>query len=174
MEPPRSGTGRQSGLVASIRVPPSGAGSIRTPSGPGSIVAGCFPATGTSSSRPAACWISTKVFGKPLRPDEFVVSADEKTSIQARQRCHPSLPPRAHSPLKIEHEYRRLGSWAYLAAWDVHRAKVYGRCESRSTIGPLGQTSPSSLPQRPSGLLDCRQRGGPASIQRRALSPTYA
>jgi len=36
--------------------------------------------------------------------------------------------------LKIEHEYRRLGSWAYLAAWDVHQAKIYGRCESRCTI----------------------------------------
>ena len=60
--------------------------------------------------------------GQPLRPDEFVLCTDEKTSIQARQRCHPALPPRAHSPLKIEHEYRRLGSWAYLAAWDVHQA----------------------------------------------------
>ena len=60
--------------------------------------------------------------------------ADEKTSIQARQRHHSTLPPQAHSPMKIEHEYRRLGSWAYLAAWDVHQAKVYGRCESRSTI----------------------------------------
>jgi hypothetical protein len=30
--------------------------------------------------------------GKALGQDECVVSADEKTSIQARCRCHPSLP----------------------------------------------------------------------------------
>jgi hypothetical protein len=30
---------------------------------------------------------------KPLRDDEFVISADEKTSIQARRPCHATLPP---------------------------------------------------------------------------------
>ncbi len=29
----------------------------------------------------------------PLGDDEYVISADEKTSIQARCRCHPTLPP---------------------------------------------------------------------------------
>jgi len=32
--------------------------------------------------------------GQPLGADEFVISADEKTSIQARRRRHPTLPPR--------------------------------------------------------------------------------
>jgi hypothetical protein len=27
----------------------------------------------------------------------------------------------------VEHEGQRLGAWAYLAAWDVRRARVYGR-----------------------------------------------
>jgi len=31
--------------------------------------------------------------GEPLGENEFVVCADEKTSIQARCRCHPTLPP---------------------------------------------------------------------------------
>jgi hypothetical protein len=31
---------------------------------------------------------------QPLREDEFVLSADEKTSIQARARLHASQPPR--------------------------------------------------------------------------------
>lgn len=31
--------------------------------------------------------------GVPLGADEYVISADEKTSIQARCRCHPTLPP---------------------------------------------------------------------------------
>jgi hypothetical protein len=31
--------------------------------------------------------------GRELEDDEFVVSTDEKTSIQVRCRCHPSLAP---------------------------------------------------------------------------------
>ncbi|MGW0884632.1 helix-turn-helix domain-containing protein [Streptomyces sp. NPDC002671] len=31
--------------------------------------------------------------GHPLGAEEYVISADEKTSIQARCRCHPALPP---------------------------------------------------------------------------------
>src|SRR5437868_15089398 len=27
--------------------------------------------------------------------------------------------------------------WTYLAAWDVHRAKVFGRCEVKSGITPV-------------------------------------
>jgi hypothetical protein len=30
----------------------------------------------------------------PLKDDEFVLSADEKTGIQARRRIHPTLPPK--------------------------------------------------------------------------------
>ena len=53
---------------------------------------------------------------QPLRQDEFVLSADEKTSIQARARIHPTQPPRSHQAMKVEHEYERRGAWAYLAA----------------------------------------------------------
>ncbi|WP_437064505.1 helix-turn-helix domain-containing protein [Streptomyces sp. enrichment culture] len=31
--------------------------------------------------------------GEPLGPDEYVISSDEKTSVQARCRCHPTLAP---------------------------------------------------------------------------------
>jgi hypothetical protein len=72
--------------------------------------------------------------GRRLGADEFVISADEKTSIQARARKHPSLPPMAGAPMRIEHEYKRMGAWAYLAALDVHRARVFGRCDQSSTI----------------------------------------
>ena len=53
----------------------------------------------------------------------FVLSADEKPSIQARRRQHSSLPPAPALPARIEHEYERKGAWVYLAAWDVRRAK---------------------------------------------------
>jgi len=74
---------------------------------------------------------------QPLREDEFVLSADEKTSIQARVRIHASEPPRSGQAMKVEHEYERRGAWAYLAAWDVHRAKIFGRCEAQSGIAPF-------------------------------------
>ena len=73
--------------------------------------------------------------GKRLRGDEFVLSTDEKTSIQARIRQHPTLPPCPHRAARVEHEYARAGAWAYLAALDVHRAKVFGRCEQSTGIG---------------------------------------
>src|SRR5438045_6926244 len=44
---------------------------------------------------------------QPLREDEFVLSADEKTSIQARARIHASEPPRPHHAMKVDHEYER-------------------------------------------------------------------
>jgi DDE superfamily endonuclease len=75
--------------------------------------------------------------GHPLTADEFVISADEKTSIQARRRCHATQPPRAGAVMKVEHEYERAGAWAYLAALDVHHAHLFGRCEPTTGIDPF-------------------------------------
>ena len=75
--------------------------------------------------------------GCSLQEDEFVLSTDEKTSIQARCRVHDTVPPKPGLPMKVEHEYQRKGAWAYLAAWDVHRAKLFGRCEAKSGIAPF-------------------------------------
>ena len=75
--------------------------------------------------------------GRRLTARDFVISADEKTSIQARRRIHPTRPPRPGQPMRVEHEYERKGAWAYLAAWDVRRAKVFGRCEPTTGIAPF-------------------------------------
>jgi len=75
--------------------------------------------------------------GRALRDDACVLSADEKTSIQARVRCHGTRPPQPGQPMKVEHEYARGGVLAYLAALDVHRAKLFGRCESKTGIAPF-------------------------------------
>ena len=48
--------------------------------------------------------------GKPLGQNDFVICADEKTSIQARCRCHPSLPPGRARTMRVEHDYRRGGA----------------------------------------------------------------
>ena len=77
--------------------------------------------------------------GHPLKSDEFVISADEKTSIQARIRCHRTIAATARHPMLVEHEYERGGALQYLAAWDVHRAKLFGRCEPKTGIKPFGR-----------------------------------
>jgi hypothetical protein len=76
---------------------------------------------------------------KPLGVGEFVICADEKTSVQARCRCHPTLPPGRARLMRVEHEYERGGALAYLAAYDVHRAQVMGRCEPTTGIVPFGR-----------------------------------
>jgi len=77
--------------------------------------------------------------GEPLGPEEYVISADEKTSIQARHRCQPTLPSAEQRLMRVEHEYERKGALAYLAAWDVQRAKLFGRCEPKNGIEPFGR-----------------------------------
>ena len=74
---------------------------------------------------------------KPLRGNDYVISADEKTSIQARCRCHPTLPPGKSRTMRVNHDYHRGGALAYLAAYDVHRATVFGRCEQTTGIEPF-------------------------------------
>jgi transposase len=75
--------------------------------------------------------------GNPLGPDEYVISSDEKTSIQARCRCHPTLPPGKARRMRVNHDYDRGGALAYLAAYDVHQAKVFGRCAPSTGIEPF-------------------------------------
>ena len=73
----------------------------------------------------------------PLRTTEYMISADKKTSIQARIRKHATTPPAPSQPARVEAEYFRGGSLANLGAWDVHRAKVFGRCEETTGIEPF-------------------------------------
>ncbi len=72
--------------------------------------------------------------GQPLAATDCVLSTDEKTSIQARHRIHATVPPAPGTAMRVEHEYERMGAWAYLAAWDVRWAKIYGRCERKTGI----------------------------------------
>lgn len=87
--------------------------------------------------------------GGPLGPDEFVISADEKTSIQARCRCHPTLAPGQARAMRVNHEYDRGGAVAYLCAYDVHRAKVFGRCEATTGIVPFMALVDQVMTQEP-------------------------
>jgi hypothetical protein len=77
--------------------------------------------------------------GRRLAKRDYVISSDEKTSIQARCRCHPTLPPGKARMMRVEHEYDRGGALAYLAAYDVHRAHLFGRTEPTTGIEPFGR-----------------------------------
>jgi hypothetical protein len=87
--------------------------------------------------------------GQRLGLGEYVLSADEKTSIQARRRCCPTVPARPGRPLLVEHEYERGGAFAYLAAWDVHRAQLFGRLEPTTGIEPFGRLVAQVMGQEP-------------------------
>lgn len=87
--------------------------------------------------------------GTELRDDEFVLCADEKTSIQARARRHPTRAPQTGLPIKVEHEYKRCGAWAYIAVLDVHQAKLFGRCERKSGIAPFDRLVDQVMSQSP-------------------------
>ena len=87
--------------------------------------------------------------GKPLGAKDHIISADEKTSIHARIRCHPSLPPAPGRARRVEHEYQRGGALQYLAAWDVRRGVVMGRCEPATGIKPFGRLVDQVMEREP-------------------------
>jgi hypothetical protein len=77
--------------------------------------------------------------GERLDPLDRIISSDEKTSIQARVRCHATVPPGPGRRRRVEHEYERGGALQYLAAWDVQEGRVMGRCEPKTGIEPFGR-----------------------------------
>jgi len=77
--------------------------------------------------------------GELLHPGDFVICADEKTQIQARRRDSPTVAPAPGRPQRVEHDYDRGGALCYLAAWDVHRGELTGRCEQHTGIVPFGR-----------------------------------
>jgi len=87
--------------------------------------------------------------GRRLRPDEYVISADEKSQLQALQRRHNDLPPGPGRTRRVEFEYRRGGTLAYLAALDVHHATVMGRCAPTTGIVPFSELVKQVMTQEP-------------------------
>lgn len=87
--------------------------------------------------------------GQPLGRNDYVISSDEKTSIQARCRCHPTLPPGRSRIMRVTHDYHRRGAVAYLAAYDVHRGRVHGRCEDTTGIDQFMRLVQQVMSQEP-------------------------
>lgn len=86
--------------------------------------------------------------GQRLGPDEFVLSADEK-SIQVLRRCHPGLAARTGYQALVEFEYERLGTIAYHAAWDVFRGQIMGRVAANTCIATFNQLVDLVMAQEP-------------------------
>jgi hypothetical protein len=87
--------------------------------------------------------------GERLDPEDRIISSDEKTSIQARIRCHQTLGPAPGRRRRVEHEYGRGGALQYLAAWDVQEGVVRGRCEAQTGIAPFGRLVTQVMDQEP-------------------------
>lgn len=75
--------------------------------------------------------------GAELGDDEYVISTDEKSQLQILSRRHPGLPPAPGRAGRVEFEYERHGTVAYMAAYDVHRARLMGRVEPTTGIAPF-------------------------------------
>jgi transposase len=75
--------------------------------------------------------------GVSLGPDDYVISADEKSQLQALHRRHPGRPAGPGHIRQVEFEYRRGGTLAYLAAYDVHHAHVFGAIAPKTGIEPF-------------------------------------
>jgi transposase len=73
-----------------------------------------------------------------LGADEYVISADEKSQLQALSRCHPSLAPAPGRVARVEFEYDRHGTLAYFGAYDVYGAHLMGQVAPTTGIAPFG------------------------------------
>ena len=94
--------------------------------------------------------------GRPLKPDEFVISADEKdldpgSDPLLSERCR----QRAASHAGRARVRPGRGSLAYITAWDVHRAKLFGRLESTTGIAPFGQLVSEVMAEKPYPSARC-------------------
>ena len=86
--------------------------------------------------------------GQPLGSKDYILSADEKTSIQARIRCHSSLPP-APADRPISRTNTSAAAPCNICRLDVRRGYVMGRCESKTGIAPFGRLVDQVLAEEP-------------------------
>ena len=74
--------------------------------------------------------------GKPLSRKDHILSADEKTSIQARRHCHPCLPP---APVwrPISRTNTSAAVPCYIWPPGMYAAVRDGRCEPKTGLAPF-------------------------------------
>jgi len=87
--------------------------------------------------------------GVDLAEDEYVISADEKSQLQALRRRHPETPAAPGQARRVEFEYRRGGTLAYFAAYDVHHPRVIGHTAPKTGIEPFTDLVKDVMTQEP-------------------------
>ena len=118
---------------------------------PGNIEAGSFLAIRTLPQKQDPSSIFTNVSGRALHWVPMITSSVQtkrpvfKPAAENNRRCRWRPIARRTS----EPEYFRMGAWTYLAAWDVHRARVFGRCEVKSGIAPVNRLVGEVMGQEP-------------------------
>jgi hypothetical protein len=71
------------------------------------------------------------LYTRELEPHERVLCVDEKTSLQPRPRTSPTRPAQPQLPVRLEHEYQRVGASQLFAAFDTRNGRVIGVCRRR-------------------------------------------
>jgi transposase len=71
------------------------------------------------------------LYTRPLEPWETVIALDEKTNLQPRPRCAPSLPAEPGKPVRVEHGYQRKGALHLFAAFDTRSGEVIAKTARR-------------------------------------------
>jgi transposase len=87
--------------------------------------------------------------GESLEPNDYVISADEKSQLQALGRPAPTLAPIAQQVGHFEYEYIRGGALAYLAALDVFSGQVFGRVDKTTGVEPFNKLVHLVMRQEP-------------------------
>lgn len=75
--------------------------------------------------------------GRRLGSRDYVISADEKSQLQALRRCHEGRPAKPGQVPQVEFEYERGGTLAYMGAYDVHHARLIGDVAAKTGIVPF-------------------------------------
>jgi transposase len=87
--------------------------------------------------------------GEPLGPGDRILSFDAKPSIQARGRCHETVPADRGRPVRVEHEYVRHGALALLAGLDVRTGQVFASTPRTTGIAPFMELAGQVMAQPP-------------------------
>jgi len=87
--------------------------------------------------------------GEALGPDDYILSADEKSQLQILPRVHATRAPQPGRMGQVEFEYERLGTLTYQAALDVRLGRVIGQIVEGNCIQTFSQLVDRVMNQPP-------------------------
>ena len=118
------------------------------PSARGSTAPGSSPAIPTLPGRPAAFSISMPGATTAARLSRMSLSS-RRTRRRASRPAFGCTPRPRRGPDTRSGSNTSTRAWAYLAALDVHRAKLFGRCEYTTGIEPFQRLVAQVMTQPP-------------------------